>query len=180
MNLISYQLASIYTHLSHIQHLDKGPVLLFIKKKKYLCSIIVQDNNNNHPCKAKQNLYWLFPPGEQGLSWMSHHQQTALITPTSLIKDTHLCLCQCVQHMMCIHYKQWAPPTHTLTLTWVRTSFYITPSVNCSASWNKVRFNIVKWFLFGFSTCNPPGRHIHSLCGHALSINLRKLNTCFQ
>ena len=119
----------------------------------------------------------MFPPEEQGLSWMSHHQQTALITPTSLIKDTHLFLCPvCAAHDVCVHYKQWL--THTFT--WAHTGFYITPFANCITNWNKVGFNISQLCLFGFHMRNPPGSYARSLYIQTPSINLCKLDTFFN
>lgn len=88
--------------------------------------------------------YWLFPLEEQGLSWVSHHQQTALITPMSLIKNTHLCLCPCVQHMMSMHY-QTVIPTH-LHVSACRLLYVF---LNCNAKW---KWNVitVNYFCLNF------------------------------
>lgn len=75
---------------------------------------------------------------------MSHHQQTALITPTSLIKDTHLFLCLSAPHDVCT--LQTKAATHILESAHMLcfSTFY-----NYNTNWNKVGFNISQLFLFG-------------------------------
>lgn len=71
---------------------------------------------------------------------MSHHRQTALITPTSLIKDTHLFWCMCVQDEYAIQTMLPSPiPVNARKLLH-------NIAINCNKKWKKLGLIISQLF----------------------------------